>query len=575
MSLPLAPVTITTAAVGKKVDPNVVNLAKKSRKSPKIKPVNKLFAQKLLIIALIRVFFSCAALKEPSGGPKDLEGPRLVSTSVPNKSIYFREKTLSFTFNEFLSPENLQQALFISPLIEPPPEVFASGKTLHLKFKKQLLPNTTYVITLGREIKDFNEKNPLPQAYQFAFSSGDKLDTLFLRGNIRDAYSLKPAKGFLVLLFDQDTVKKKGVLGVRPQYAAQADDSGVFEFSFLKAGVYRLLAVEDKDRSFTYNLPNEKVAQSIGDTLINVQDSSSVLALRAFMPDGLPPKVKKITWLNRQNLSVSFSEPVTQAFLIKEDGSELALTERYNEDRNTLLCPIFSFSRDSVFLRFRQIADTAGNKVDTAFWSKKPQLLDSVPKIKELPPQPDKPLTRFFQSTAFLAEKDSPHIFVRDSSGKPMKDFSIKVQNYTVSIEANEKLDTLMPFQIIFEKGMKTNLAAPLDTSLTFAWKLPSVESLGSIQGKVISEQGSLLVILHGPDNKTRIQGGPIFNFKYLPPGNYRIGVIVDKDNNGLWSPGMLFPYRPPESIYFYSQPITLPPGWEVENYDLLYPPKD
>lgn len=537
--------------------------------------MNKPLAQKLLGIVLGGMLFSCAALKEPSGGPRDLEGPRLVSTSIPNKSVYFKGKALSFTFNEFLSPENLQQALFISPLIEPPPEVFTSGRTLHLKFKKELLPGITYVVTLGRELKDFNEKNSLPQAYQFAFSTGDKLDTLFVRGNIKDAYSFKPAKGFLVLLFDQDTVKKKGVFGARPQYAAQADDSGIFELSFLKAGVYRLLAIEDKDRSFTYNLPNEKVAQPIGDTLINVQDSSAILSLRAFMPDGVPPKVKKITWLNKQNLSVLFSEPVTQAFLIKEDGSELALTEHYNEDKNTLLCPIFSPSRDSVFLRFRQIADTAGNKADTAFWSRTPQVLDSLLKIKELPWRPDKPLTRFFQSTAFLQEQSLSYIFVRDSSGKPAKDFSIQIQNYTAVIEANEKIDTLMPFKIIFEKGLKANLTLPLDTSLTFTWKAPSVEGLGSIQGTVLSEQEPMLVILRAPDNTIQIQKGPAFHFKYLPPGSYRIGVILDKDNNGLWSPGVLSPYRPPELIYFYPQPVVLPPGWEVENYDLSYPPKD
>jgi hypothetical protein len=537
--------------------------------------VNKPFAQKLLGIILGGMLFSCAALKEPSGGPRDLEGPRLVYTSVPNKSIHFKEKALSFTFNEFLAPEDLQQALFISPPLQPPPEVFASGRTLHVKFKKDLLPHTTYVVTLSRELKDFNEKNPLPQAYQFAFSSGDRLDTLSARGHIKDAYSLKPAKGFLVLLFDQDTVKKKGVLGVRPQYAAQADDSGVFEFSFLKAGVYRLLALEDKDRSFTYNLPNEKVAQPIGDTLINVQDSSTILALRAFMPDGLPPKVKKITWLNNQNLSVSFSEPVTQAFLIKEDGSELALTEHHNEDKNTLLCPIFSPSQDSIFLRFRQIADTAGNKVDTAFWSKKPQLLDTLFKIREFPPQPDKPLTRFFQSTALLQPQSAFYISVRDSSGAPAKDFSIQIRNYTVIIEANAKIDTLMPFQIIFQKGLKTNLDQPLDTALTFTWKVPSVEGLGSIEGKVLSEQEPLLVILRAPDNKIRMMPGPAFHFKYLPSGNYHIGVILDKDNNNRWSPGALFPYRPPEPIYFYPQPIILPPGWEVENYELPYPPKD
>ncbi|MCS6906003.1 MAG: Ig-like domain-containing protein [Bacteroidia bacterium] len=534
--------------------------------------MSKIFYLSLRLVALV-IVVSCASIKEPSGGLKDQEGPRLVSTSLPNGSTHFKEKSLAFTFNEFLNPDNLEQAIFFSPPIEPPPEIFTTGRVLHIKFKHKLKPNTTYVITLGRDIKDFNEKNPIAQPYQYAFSTGEILDTLAIRGSIKDAYSYQGAKNFLVLLFNKDTLQKKGIFQTRPQYVAQIDDSSAFNIAYVKAGVYRILAIEDKDRSFTYNLPTEKVAQPLDDTLVSVHDSTPPIFLLAFMPDANPPKVKKIQWLNTKNIIITFTEPITKASLVKSDGSELILNEHYKEEKNTLLCPILSTHNDSIFLHLRYISDTAGNKSDTLLQQKIPSKIDNTFQIYELPFNYNMPLSRFFQSTAFIHPQSKAFISIKDSAGKAFN-FNIELQNYTVSVHATEKADTSLLYKVVFAKGFATNLALPLDTTISFNWKIPSTENLGSIKGNVISSVDTpLLIFLETLEKKKLIQRGPFFHFKYLPPGNYRIGIIEDEDQNLLWTPGSILPYKKTETLYYHPEFISLPPGWEVENYELIYPP--
>lgn len=133
-----------------------------------------------LIVAIL--IYSCQVVPL-TGGDKDETPPKELKSSPENKSIHFAAKTITIEFDEFIRLQNLQQQLIVSPVMEEMPEISVKGKSLVIKLKEELMPNTTYSINFGNAIIDITENNPIPN-YKYVFSTGDYLDSLSFSGNV-------------------------------------------------------------------------------------------------------------------------------------------------------------------------------------------------------------------------------------------------------------------------------------------------------------------------------------------------------------------------------------------------------
>ena len=123
--------------------------------------LNSLFFLSVILLFPFILIGSCAQIGLPTGGVKDTLAPVLIKAIPDNKSINVQSPYLSFTFNEYINVEDLQQNLIISPLQNKNPNITANPKTINLKFRDSLLPNTTYTLNFGDAIKDNNEGNIL------------------------------------------------------------------------------------------------------------------------------------------------------------------------------------------------------------------------------------------------------------------------------------------------------------------------------------------------------------------------------------------------------------------------------
>ena len=97
----------------------------------------------------------CANAVAPTGGPKDETPPKVVGTVPENHSINFIGKKIEITFDEYVSLENANQNVMISPPLSEKPDIKLKNKTVIIKFKETLASNTTYTINFGAAIKDF------------------------------------------------------------------------------------------------------------------------------------------------------------------------------------------------------------------------------------------------------------------------------------------------------------------------------------------------------------------------------------------------------------------------------------
>ena len=140
----------------------------------------------------------------PQGGPKDTTPPFVVKSTPKNGATGITDKIITLEFNEYVLLENPQQNITFSPPQKSMPAIKTINKSIRVMYEDSLRPNTTYTIEFGNAIVDNNEKNVL-QDYTFAFSTGDKVDSLQISGVVLDSRTLQPQEGLTVGVYQNYT----------------------------------------------------------------------------------------------------------------------------------------------------------------------------------------------------------------------------------------------------------------------------------------------------------------------------------------------------------------------------------
>ncbi len=202
----------------------------------------------------------CANAVAPTGGPKDETPPKVVATVPENHSTNFIGKKIELTFDEYISLENANQNVMISPPLSEKPDIKLKNKTVIIKFKETLAANTTYTINFGAAIKDLHEGNQLKD-YVYSFSTGDHIDTLCIAGTVLNAVDKKPVEGVYVSLYaaDRDNLDSLPMTTV-PNYLTKTDKEGKFSLNGLADKKYLVFALKDANANLYFDLPNEEVA---------------------------------------------------------------------------------------------------------------------------------------------------------------------------------------------------------------------------------------------------------------------------------------------------------------------------
>ena len=166
----------------------------------------------VLSIALIN---GCAKRGNPTGGPVDSIPPVLINANPKLNSTNFDSEEIRLTFDEFVKLDKVQNQLIISPPLDKSSYEIRplSGvtKKVFLKFIDSLAKETTYTINFGNSIKDNNEGNPLT-FFSYTFSTGETLDSLYLKGNISDSYNLESDDYVSIQLYRIDSAFKDSII---------------------------------------------------------------------------------------------------------------------------------------------------------------------------------------------------------------------------------------------------------------------------------------------------------------------------------------------------------------------------
>lgn len=218
----------------------------------------------------------CGQIGMPTGGPKDSIPPRMTNASPELNSINVTGNKITLSFNEYVEIRDAQTNVLISPFPKKNPEVDYRLKTVTVKLKDTLLPNTTYSINFGNAIVDINEGNPL-RDFTYVFSTGNQIDTLMLSGKVLLAENGKTDSTIVAMLYrnaDDSAVQKR-----KPDYVSKLSGDGSFRFVNLPADNFKLYALKDGDGSKNYNSKKEMFAFADADILVS--DSTARVTLYA------------------------------------------------------------------------------------------------------------------------------------------------------------------------------------------------------------------------------------------------------------------------------------------------------
>jgi hypothetical protein len=264
----------------------------------------------LVFIITIIIGTGCAQMGMPTGGAKDTIPPMLVNASPSLKATNFNGNKITLTFNEYIEVKDVQTNILVSPFPKKVPEVTFRLKTVTIKLKDTLQPNTTYSINFGKAIVDINESNPVDD-FTYVFSTGATIDSLMINGKIVMAETGKVDSTYNILLYrnpNDSSIQKR-----KPDFLTKVNGKGEFVFYNLPKDNFRIYALKDGDGSKTYNALSEGFA--FLSTAINTANNSDSIFLYTYVQQKEKPKQEAPSKNNDKRLKFTLTSGTMQDLL--------------------------------------------------------------------------------------------------------------------------------------------------------------------------------------------------------------------------------------------------------------------
>lgn len=546
------------------------------------------FTLKRIILFTLLGFLlgACAKIVTPTGGPKDELPPKLAKEQPASGAVRFNDRVIKITFDEFFTLNNPTENVLISPPMEKQPEYSILNKSLIIKLKDSLLPNTTYNMVFSNCIQDYHESNKLSY-YHYSFSTGDEIDSYMLTGMVKDAQTLAGCDNYCVFLYDRDVDSLP--MTTLPMYVTKTQPSGRFTFQNIRPGQYKVFALKDINSNLLYDLPNESIA--FADQMFTAYPAppKDTNALASQLPDSLP-QVMLYAFVTSDTVPtlMHYENPAAGHYIFPyktpvEQFSATAL------NRDIPHFEIINKTRDTVTWYLKEpLADTltylfsADGHVDTVtitpYKSKKTQSRGNKNTASNRLPvtllnqgHRFEPLTLAFNYP--IKSTDSIDVMVI-SHQKNLKDTTF----YRIAVP--DSLITRLPLPITFED--KKNYTVILPDSVFIGYNGLHNDTIRcSFVTQSEKDYGSLTMNYEVPGTGfqyiARLWSGKqmvqedIFieskqiQYKYLTPGNYSITLIEDRNHNGRWDAGDYRLKLQPEKVIQYPEAINIRGFWENE----------
>jgi hypothetical protein len=507
--------------------------------------------------------------------------------STPNGALNFRERAIYLTFDEWVTLQEVNTQVFVSPPLAKRPEVTLKGRTVLFRFDEdeQLRPNTTYTVFFGTAVRDLHEGN-VAQDLRFVFSTGDHIDSTTLVGVVVDAFSNEPVENASVMLYDN--LADSAIVAERPYYLARTDKGGQLRLPNVRPGTYRCIAIEDADQNLRWRPESERIA--FLDSFVVVQPTDTlvsvpVLRLSAPAPEGRllarrvnqygavrlgygrllalpelrvePPQVRWLPTREQDTLVVWYDNPDSVAWTLYASADTVPVRAL---SKNTFL------RQHRLFFGDERLTPPPGGRRPV-----QPPPPTALPPPRTVNVRSGRPVLLPFNAP--LTKIDTSRIvWLADST---------ETRDFTLAADSADPL--LLRLLFNRERGLRYTLTL-LPGALTDFWGATNADTLRRFFAVPTEKQvGNMILVLENLTPETayilRLLNGNTLEeerlfvaqdskqrevFADLTPVAYTVQLIEDANRNGRWDGGNYFAHRQPERV-FSKKMEALRPGWDSE----------
>ena len=529
----------------------------------------------LFTILSLAIISGCAKRGNPTGGPIDSLPPVLVNANPKLNTTNFESEEIRLTFDEFVKLDKVQDQLIISPPLEKNAyeirPLTGVTKKVFLKFIDSLDINTTYTINFGNSIKDNNEGNPLT-FFNYTFSTGETIDSLYVKGNISDAYNIETDEYVSIHLYRIDSTLNDSIIYIKqPTYVSNSLDSTSYIFQNLKEGKYHIIAMKDVDNNYFFDPFYDKIG--FIDSLITLP-KDSIIDFKLFKEE------TELIWDKPHFIN---SEKIGFGYYGKLDLKKIEInsvipdsidyTYTKEEMSDTIYLWLSNNSFDS--LNFNLIEKDTTKLSTIKFDRKRDTLIDSlnvsaktvnVIHLKEsFKLSSNIPIKKIEDSLISVRDIDSILVPFVSSVNDNLDEIDIK---FEVSPSDNYRI-LILPNAIKDIKGVTND-------TLQFNLTSQSLEDYGNIYLDVIrnTESKFILHLINQNGDIVReydnVDQNITYNFEYIRPGEYSFRLIEDLNKNNIWDTGNYLQRVKPEPVYYFPSELEVRANWDLnETFDL------
>lgn len=516
------------------------------------------------ILILLVLFSACARRGRPEGGQKDFDKPIMVKTDPEFKSLHFKNKEIKIYFDEFIKLTNVTTQLIVSPPLKYPPIITPQGtpsKKLTIKITDTLQENTTYTFNFGQSIVDNTEGNIL-ENFKYIFSTGDYIDSLEVKGTIKDAFDLEMIESPTMMLYPiNESFNDSIIFSEKPMYVGSTIDSINWNITNIKAGKYLLVALNDQSKNYKFNPKDDKIG-FVSKYITVPKDTSYAISLfNEILPFRLPTKPKEEA-IGHIIIGYEGDAKGLNVRPISKTSDDFKFLATFDKEKDSVHFWFKNYEKDSI-----NIEVSKNDYIDTVtvkFFAKKMDTLylkssaSSVLHLRDtLKLLSNVPLTKIDTSKIYFVDKDS-----------------IKVP-YSHQL-SNDKQDLIFNFEKViqdrylleFYPGAVTDLYGAQNDSLKIQFRTNKVTSYASLYLnlnnvksypiiiELINDTGKLVAKKYS-NNKEEYQ------FINIQPSRFKIRIIYDTNGNKKWDTGNFLLKKQPEEVYYSKTTINVKANWK------------
>jgi len=392
----------------------------------------------------------------------------------------------------------------------------------------------------------------------------------------------------------------------KPKYFTRTEESGQFIIKNVKYGYYRIYAFVDKNKDRLLQTNSESYA--FAPEVILPTDTTSFYDLTAINLNNDTLNIRTARTFG-PFFDISFTKPFDSLIIRNIDDS---LKTLYQSDKDQQRLRLYSpwinkEEEDSIQIRLKA-KDSIHFKIDTILYAKfKPSKRKGQPiKIESIPGNNQKvqnnPVVKLnFSSPIRLLQLKNISIFLDSLNTFPVKrkdikwdsrklslsiKISLKPENldsaYQTSLidwektwvdkeslspedstlKANTKPSPISKFKLIIPDSTVLGANGEIAPETIIEYSFQEESTLSTLYGTVkpndydyyimqlIDDQGTIVKELTNPVD---------FRFERLLAKTYQIRILIDTNNDGIWSLGNLLRNIPPDAVQLYrSNPIEL-----------------